>query len=95
MAKTLTLEEMAAELRFTPKTLRKYIALYKIPHAGLGRDLRFRSEEVWEHLKLIQASTAAVDQPSKLKPEKLKRQKTKRSPSSERYTQLLGLEGVY
>ena len=94
MAQRLTLEEMAAELRFTPKTLRKYITLYKIPHAGLGRDLRFDRAEVWEHLKGIYAP-AGDELPAKLKPEKLKKQKTRRSPGSQRYTEMLGLEGVH
>lgn len=93
MAK-LTLNEMADELGFCTKTFKKYVRECNIPHGGLGRNMRFDPDEVWSHLKKL----AAVDAPEKqtdLKAKKVSKRPAATSPASDRYSQMLGLEGVH
>ncbi len=91
MQRKLNIEEMAAELGFCRRTLRKYVTKYRIPHAKLGRDMRFDSKEVWDHLKDI---AIEQEEPRRdLKPRKLERPKTGRSRQPDRYEVLLGLGG--
>lgn len=90
MARILTIAELAAELKFCPKTTRKYVKQYKIPHAGFGRNMRFDLAEVWAHLKdlAIETSTDRVD----LKAKKVSR-RSAAPPATSRYSELLGLPG--
>ena len=94
MSKPLTTEEMAAELRFCTKTFRRYVRKYNIPHGGLGRNMRFDRDEVWAHLKALNTAEPALAKTS-LKPKKVSKRSTSQSANAERYSQLLGLEGVH
>lgn len=85
---------MARELCFCEKTFKKYVKQYNIPHGGLGRNMRFDPNEVWSHLKKL----ATVDSPEKqtdLKAKKISKRAADTSPASDRYSQMLGLEGVH
>jgi excisionase family DNA binding protein len=42
----ITLREMAQRLNRCPKTFRKYVIEYQIPHICLGRDMLFNAVEV-------------------------------------------------
>ncbi len=46
----ITLKEMAQRLNRCPKTFRKYVIEYKIPHICLGRDMLFNAHEVENYL---------------------------------------------
>jgi hypothetical protein len=87
----LTLEEMAAELKVCPRTMKKYTSEYGIPHGGLGRDLRFDADEVWAHLKSLKAAEQPTDRVD-LKPEKSKKKRSNRPAEFVEFYQDLGLE---
>ena len=46
----ITLKEMAQKLNRCPKTFRKYVVEYQIPHICLGRDMLFDTTEVENYL---------------------------------------------
>ncbi len=56
----ITLKEMAKRLNRCPKTFRKYLIEYKIPHICLGRDMLFNAVEVENYL----SNLTLVNQPS-------------------------------
>jgi excisionase family DNA binding protein len=93
MPKPLKTAEMAAELDFCTKTFRKYVKLYRIPHTGLGRNMRFDKAEVEAFLKNLHASAVETQTRTDLKPSKPAKPKKQRSASADRYSQLLGLQG--
>jgi len=51
MPNRITLTEMAARLNRSPKTLKKYIKLYAVPHIRLGNALLFDPEKVEAYLE--------------------------------------------
>jgi len=89
-----TLKEMAQKLNCCPKTFRKYVIEYQIPHICLGRDMLFNAAEVENYLSnftlmnqsLTRKSEAAIS--GKLK---TKRNSKKLEQSRSRYASLLGL----
>jgi hypothetical protein len=52
---------MAAHLNRSPRTFRKYVDEYRIPHIRLGRDLLFDPREVADYLKSQSAAAAAAE----------------------------------
>ncbi len=90
----ITLKEMAQRLNRSPKTFRKYVIEYQIPHICLGRDMLFNAAEVENYLSnftlmnqsLTRKSEAAIS--GKLK---TKRNSKKLEQSRNRYASLLGL----
>jgi excisionase family DNA binding protein len=62
MNQKLTLNEMADRLKVTPKTLKKYVFEYQIPHIGIGRLMRFDAVKVETYLEhLEKEKTAKVE----------------------------------
>jgi excisionase family DNA binding protein len=51
MDRLLSLEEMAAILNRSPKTLRRHVNAESIPHTRLGKRLLFDAAEVLSYLK--------------------------------------------
>lgn len=49
----LTLSEMSERLNISPRTLRRYITTYKIPHIKIGNRLRFDASRVELHLESL------------------------------------------
>ncbi len=49
----ITLKEMAQRLNRCPKTFRKYVIEYQIPHICLGRDMLFNAIEVENFLTIL------------------------------------------
>ena len=92
--KRITLKEMAQKLNRCPKTFRKYVVEYQIPHILLGRDMLFDAAEVENYLSNLtlinQLSTVesgvSVSKISKTKPNSKKPEQSK-----SRYASLLGL----
>jgi excisionase family DNA binding protein len=62
--KRVTLKEMAEILNRCPKTFRKYVEKYNIPHIRLGRDMLFDVQEVENHLKNRTLSEIKTDTPT-------------------------------
>ncbi len=61
MAALLTLAQMAERLSVSPKTLKKYATIADgIPHVCIGRNMRFRPDEVEAHLVASRASETAM-----------------------------------
>jgi excisionase family DNA binding protein len=89
MAKPLTLAEMADELRFCTKTFRKYVKEYRIPHSGLGRNMRFNKDQVISYLE--ERSRQETDKPTDLKPAKLPAPKSANRQNFSEYYEALGL----
>lgn len=89
MAKPLTLAEMADELRFCTKTFRKYVKAYRIPHAGLGRNMRFNREKVIAYLEEL--SLQETEKHTDLKPAKLPPQRADSRQNFAEYYEVLGL----
>lgn len=52
----LTLSEMAAKYKRTPKTFSRYVKLYSIPYEPLGRSMMFDPVAVSNHLAAVRAS---------------------------------------
>jgi hypothetical protein len=49
----ISLKEMAQRLNRCPKTFRKYVIEYQIPHICLGRDMLFNAVEVEDFLTAL------------------------------------------
>lgn len=54
MDQKLTLNEMAERLKISPKTLKKYVTEYQIPHIGIGRLMRFDGVKVETYLENLE-----------------------------------------
>ncbi len=90
----LTLREMAQRLNRCPKTFRKYVIEYQIPHICLGRDMLFDATEVENYLSnFTRINQSSTQEPQIQIPKKLKtKSNTKNSyQSRNRYANLLGL----
>jgi len=90
----LTLREMAQRLNRCPKTFRKYVIEYQIPHICLGRDMLFDATEVENYLSnFTQINQSSTQEPQIQIPRKSKtKSNTKNSyQSRNRYANLLGL----
>jgi excisionase family DNA binding protein len=90
----ITLKEMAQRLNRCPKTFRKYVIEYQIPHICLGRDMLFNAVEVEKYLSnltLINQVSAQQIQVSNAKKSKTKPNAKKLDQSKNRYASLLGL----
>jgi len=90
----LTLREMAQRLNRCPKTFRKYVIEYQIPHICLGRDMLFDTTEVENYLSnftlINQSSTQEF--PIQIARKSKTKSNTKNSDKSRnRYANLLGL----
>ncbi len=90
----LTLREMAQRLSRCPKTFRKYVIEYQIPHICLGRDMLFDAAEVENYLsnftRINQSSTQEVT--IQIAGKSKTKSNTKNSDKSRnRYANLLGL----
>jgi excisionase family DNA binding protein len=57
----LNLKQMAKRLNQTPKTFRKYVDLYRIPHIKLGNRFLFDAEKVERYLENV--TMEAVKEP--------------------------------
>ncbi len=93
-ASRITLKEMANRLNRCPKTFRKYVIEYQIPHICLGRNMLFSAVEVEEflsNLTLINQSSSRRVQIPNTKQSKTKRNLKNRDQSKNRYASLLGL----
>ncbi len=90
----ITLKEMAQRLNRCPKTFRKYVIEYQIPHICLGRDMLFNALEVEKYLSNLtmvnQLSTQQIQVYNANKP-KTKPNSKKLVQSRNRYASLLGL----
>lgn len=88
MGEKLTLKEMAAHLKFTDKTFKKYVLELKIPHIGLGRRMRFDAEKVEKFLESL------VETPGKIELPKIKVKRELdikgQNPNKARYERMLG-----
>lgn len=90
----ITLKEMAQKLNRCPKTFRKYVVKYQIPHICLGRDMLFNAAEVENYLAaLTLANLPSVEssQISKTRISKTNKNSNKPDKSRNRYASLLGL----
>jgi hypothetical protein len=63
MASKLTLKEIAEVYRVSPKTFRKYLKKYSIPHEGLGRNKRFDLETVRRSLTIVEGEICPTIKP--------------------------------
>ncbi len=91
----ITLKEMAQRLNRCPKTFRKYVIEYQIPHICLGRDMLFDAVEVEKYLSnltLINQLPTPQFRVSNAKKTKTKLNSKKLDQSKERYASLLGLK---
>ncbi len=90
----ITLKEMAKRLNRCPKTFRKYVVEYKIPHICLGRDMLFNAVEVENYLSNLtfvnQPSVETVQVPN-IRKSKTKQNSKNIDKSKNRYATLLGL----
>lgn len=92
--KRITLKEMAQKLNRCPKTFRKYVVEYQIPHIRLGRDMLFDAAEVENYLSnltLMNQSSTIESGVSVSKKSKTKPNSKKLAQSKSRYASLLGL----
>ena len=92
--KRITLKEMAQRLNRSPKTFRKYVIGYKIPHICLGRDMLFNATEVENYLSnltLLNQQSNAQIQVSSLRKSETKQNSKKSEQTRNRYANLLGL----
>lgn len=90
----ITLKEMAQKLNRCPKTFRKYVVEYQIPHICLGRDMLFNAAEVENYLSnltLMNQSSTHNSEVSVFRKLKTKQNSNKLKQSSNRYASLLGL----
>lgn len=88
----LTLNEMAQRLNRCPKTFRKYIVEYRIPHIRLGRDMLFDANEVENFLShLTMINQAAVHKNQRSAAGKVKTKLHTKNKTNNRYASLLGL----
>ena len=91
----ITLREMAQRLNRCPKTFRKYVIEYQIPHICLGRDMLFNAVEVEKYLSnltLMNQLAAQHIQVSDAKKSKTKRNLKNLDQSKNRYASMLGLK---
>ncbi len=94
-ASRITLKEMANRLNRCPKTFRKYVIEYQIPHICLGRNMLFSAVEVEEflsNLTLINQSSSRRVQIPNTKQSKTKRNLKNLDQSRNRYASMLGLK---
>ena len=88
----ITLKTMAQRLNRCPKTFRKYVVKYRIPHICLGRDMLFNASEVEKYLadltlaNQISAQKCLAFTTSKSKAQNNSKQQNK---SNDRYASLL------
>ncbi len=90
----ITLKEMAQKLNRCPKTFRKYVIEYQIPHICLGRDMLFNAAEVENYLSnftLMNQSSTRKSEAAVSRKLKTKRNSKKLEQSRNRYASLLGL----
>ena len=90
----ITLKEMAQKLNRCPKTFRKYVIEYQIPHICLGRDMLFNVAEVENYLSnftLMNQSSTRRSEVAVSRKLKTKRNSKKLEQSRNRYASLLGL----
>ncbi len=90
----ITLKEMAQKLNRCPKTFRKYVIEYQIPHICLGRDMLFNAAEVENYLSNLTLINNPSTQKNEVSPSrklKTKRNSKKLEQSRNRYASLLGL----
>jgi excisionase family DNA binding protein len=90
----ITLKEMAKRLNRCPKTFRKYLIEYKIPHICLGRDMLFNAVEVENYLSnltLVNQPSVEPVQVSNIRKSKTKQNSKNIDKSKNRYASLLGL----
>jgi excisionase family DNA binding protein len=90
----ITLKEMAQRLNRCPKTFRKYVIEYQIPHICLGRDMLFNAAEVENYLStltLANQPAAKTVQVSATRKSKTKQNSNKVNKSRNHYASLLGL----
>ncbi len=91
----ITLKEMAQRLNRCPKTFRKYVIEYQIPHICLGRDMLFNATEVENfltNLTLKNKPSIQQVQVSNTKQSKTKRNLKNLDQSKKRYASMLGLK---
>ncbi len=91
----ITLKEMAQKLNRCPKTFRKYVVEYQIPHICLGRDMLFNAVEVEKflsNLTLINQLSAHHVQVSNAKKSKTKLNSKNLDQSKDRYASMLGFK---
>ena len=87
----ITLKEMAQRLNRCPKTFRKYVVEYQIPHICLGRDMLFNAVEVEEFLSNLTLTNQSSVQMLVMRKSKTKQNTNKLGKSRNRYPSLLGL----
>ncbi len=90
----IMLKEMAKRLNRCPKTFRKYLIEYKIPHICLGRDMLFNAVEVENYLSnltLVNQPSVEPVQVSNIRKSKTKQNSKNIDKSKNRYASLLGL----
>jgi excisionase family DNA binding protein len=87
----ITLKEMAQRLNRCPKTFRKYVIEYQIPHICLGRDMLFNAAEVEKFLSNLTLTNQSSVQVSVTRKSKTKQNINKLDKSRNRYASLLGL----
>ena len=92
--KRITLKEMAQRINRCPKTFRKYVIEYKIPHICLGRDMLFDAAEVENYLTNLtfaNQQTTYQNQKTTTRKQKTKLNLKNIDKSKNRYASLLGL----
>jgi excisionase family DNA binding protein len=92
--KLVTLKEMAEILNRCPKTFRKYVEKYNIPHIRLGRDMLFNALEVVTFLRDMTVRCQETEAEVNPIPEKTSENKTNSkelNKSQNKYANLLGL----
>ncbi len=90
----ITLKEMAQRLNRCPKTFRKYVIEYQIPHICLGRDMLFDAAEVENYLSnltLMNRAESQQIQGSTAKKSKTKKGEKNSNKLRNKYANLLGL----
>ena len=90
----ITLKDMAQRLNRCPKTFRKYVIEYQIPHICLGRDMLFNAAEVENYLStltLAKQPSVQLVQASATGKSKTKGNLNKPEKTRNRYASLLGL----
>ena len=88
----ITLKEMAQRLNRCPKTFRKYVTEYQIPHICLGRDMLFNAVEVENYLSnLTMINQPIIRETQGTTAGKVKNKQNSKNKSNNRYASLLGL----
>lgn len=88
----ITLKEMAQQLNRCPKTFRKYVIEYQIPHICLGRDMLFDAVEVENYLSNFTImNLPTIRGVQDITAKRVKNKTNSKNKSNNRYASLLGL----